>query len=377
MLAISDRFDAGNIEVLSAADPQDVKLAIRGDVGGEHYQWFHFRISGARDTPLRLRITNASSASYEGGWPGYRACASSDGESWFRVETRYENGELLIEHTPDSDVVWYAYFAPYSFERHTRLLGWAQAQEGVRLEELGQTLDGRSLDMLRIGTPVHEDPRKALWIIARQHPGESMAQWLVEGLLERLLDPAEPLACMLRQKAVFYVVPNMNPDGSVRGHLRTNAAGANLNREWATPTMERSPEVALVKGRMQKLGLRFCLDVHGDEALPYNFIAGPDGVGDLPASVLSLRDRYCAGLVRACPDFQTEHGYPRCAPGKANMTMATNQLAQLFGALAMTLEMPFKDNANAPNEETGWSPARCKALGRAQLDAIADVVDEL
>lgn len=38
-------------------------------------------------------------------------------------------------------------------------------------------------------------------------------------------------------------------DGSARGHLRTNASGANLNREWAStadyeaPTLERSPEV--------------------------------------------------------------------------------------------------------------------------------------
>lgn len=28
-----------------------------------------------------------------------------------------------------------------------------------------------------------------------------------------------------------------------RGHLRTNAAGANLNREWAAPSAEESPEV--------------------------------------------------------------------------------------------------------------------------------------
>lgn len=38
-------------------------------------------------------------------------------------------------------------------------------------------------------------------------------------------------------------MPNMNPDGSIRGHLRTNAKGANLNREWKEPTEERSPEV--------------------------------------------------------------------------------------------------------------------------------------
>lgn len=63
------------------------------------------------------------------------------------------------------------------------------------------------------------------------------------GFLERLLDSHSALARHALQKAVFYVVPNMNPDGSWRGHLRTNAAGANLNREWAKPSLEISPEV--------------------------------------------------------------------------------------------------------------------------------------
>jgi murein tripeptide amidase MpaA len=192
-----------------------------------------------------------------------------------------------------------------------------------------------------------------------------------------LLDPSDALAHHLRSKAVFYIVPNMNPDGSVRGHLRCNAVGANLNREWAEPTMERSPEVYLVKQRMADTGVALCLDVHGDEALPYNFIAGPDGVEALPEHVLTLRDRYSEALQIACPDFQRQYGYPKAAPGKANLTMCTNQTAHAFGAVSMTLEQPFKDNADRPDPEHGWSPARCRALGRAQLDALAAVIDPL
>ena len=58
-----------------------------------------------------------------------------------------------------------------------------------------------------------------------------------------------PFYAKVRASCSIYVIPNMNPDGSVRGHLRTNACGANLNREWCTtgsyeaPTLERSPEV--------------------------------------------------------------------------------------------------------------------------------------
>ena len=39
--------------------------------------------------------------------------------------------------------------------------------------------------------------------------------------------------------------------------------------------------------------------------------------------------------------------------------------------------MPFKDNANAPDEVVGWSPDRSAELGSAVLDAFADVVAQL
>ena len=49
-------------------------------------------------------------------------------------------------------------------------------------------------------------------------------------------------------------VPNMNPDGTWRGHLRTNASGANLNREWDHPTKENSPEVYYTRAAMDEYG---------------------------------------------------------------------------------------------------------------------------
>src|SRR5690606_9529821 len=118
-------------------------------------------------------------------------------------------------------------------------------------------------------------------------------------------------------------------------------------------------------------------DVHGDEALPYNFIAGADGVPGISASLLSLRDRYAAQLVVASPDFQRTHGYPVSPPGRANMTICTAWTAGALGCLSMTLEQPFKDTADSPDALRGWHPARAKLLGRAQLDALRAVVEDL
>ena len=63
-------------------------------------------------------------------------------------------------------------------------------------------------------------------------------------------------------------------------------------------------------------------------------------------------------------------GYSIDAPGKANMLVCSNALTERFNCPAMTLEMPFKDNTEMPNEEWGWSPDRCKILGAASLDAM-------
>ena len=72
-----------------------------------------------------------------------------------------------------------------------------------------------------------------------------MAQWWMEGFLTQLIDENSNAAKGLLERAVVHVMPNMNPDGSFRGHLRTNAVGSNLNREWLEPSMKRSPEVYL------------------------------------------------------------------------------------------------------------------------------------
>lgn len=371
-LSISAAFDSGNIEVRHLHGPDDIALAIRKDAFSDFYQWFHFRLTGAAGQDCVLRIVNAAGAAYPGGWDNYRACVSEDRIDWNRTDCDYADGVLTIRVRPTGNSIWIAYFAPYSMERHHDLVADIASMPGVRADVLGQTLDGRDIDILRIG----EGPLQC-WLYARQHPGESMAEWWMEGALERLVDSADPVARVLRARTMLHIVPNMNPDGSFRGHLRTNAAGVNLNREWHAPTAERSPEVLCVLNDMIRTGVDFALDVHGDEALPYNFIAGFDGIPSLISRQTECQVAYEASLQRLSPDFQTRIGYPVAPPGKANLTMSTNAVAERFGCLAMTLEMPFKDNADLPDPVAGWSPERSKVLGRDCLAALLEVLPRL
>lgn len=374
-MRISANFDGGNIEVIDASDNQNIQLRIRKDNLSEFHQWFFFRLESEPLTHHQFKIVELDKTAYPDGWPGYEAVASYDRNEWFRVPTRVEDNQLIIEHTPEHDVCYFAYFAPYSYEKHLDLLAWAQQDFNCRSVHLGETLDGRDMTMLVVGEPTEGKPK--IWVTARQHPGETMAEWLVEGLLERLLNEDDGIARSLLDQAVFYVVPNMNPDGSARGHLRTNAKGVNLNREWQTPSMVNSPEVFLVLDKMQEVGVDLYLDVHGDEAIPYNFVAGCEGNPSYSERIKSLEDAFKNLLLAVTPEFQVEHGYDKDEPGKANLTVAANAVGEKFDCLSFTLEMPFKDNDGLPDPAYGWSPERSKQLGADVLVAMHGVVKQL
>ncbi len=367
-VSIGAAFDGGNIRVVQM-DGDRIDLEIVTDHRSDFFQWFYFRAAGVAGRTVTYRIVNAGTSAYPFGWPGYKARASTDRAAWRMIQTRYADGVLEFDFTAETDLVWFAYFAPYTMEMHEALVARTALMPGVTHRELGVSIDGQAIDSFTIGTGA-----KQVWIYGRQHPGESMVEWWMEGALEWLTSDA---AAPLREKTTVHVVPNMNPDGTRRGHLRTNAVGVNLNREWHAPTPERSPEVLCVLNAMDETGVQVAMDIHGDEAIPANFIAGYEGIPSWTDAHGEKFYEYGRRLAAHTPDFQTEQGYPKSAPGSANLSMSTNQLAERFGAVAMTLEMPFKDHDPNPDPEFGWSPVRSKTLAHAMLETLAAMIDDL
>ncbi|WP_434778028.1 M14 family metallopeptidase [Neisseria sp. Ec49-e6-T10] len=375
-MKISSSFDAGSIEVVNLDDPTDIQLKLRADSHAAQFkQWFYFRLQGAAYLPCKMQFINAAEAAYPLGWEDYQAFASYDRVNWFRVPTTFDGNQLVIEHTPLSNSVYYAYFEPYSYEQHLNLIGQAQESGLCAVRDLGNTVQGRDITLLSIGNQVESDLK--IWIIARQHPGETMAQWFIEGVLARLLDSQDATSRALLDKATFYIVPHMNPDGAVLGNLRTNAAGANLNREWLNPSIEKSPEVYYVREAMQQTGVDLFLDIHGDEGLPFVFFAGTEGVPSYNERMKHLEEEFKKAFLFSSPDFQDEEGYPKSEKGQADLSMATNYIGHQFQCLAFTLEMPFKDNNNWPDDDFGWNGQRSLRLGESILTPILSIVDQL
>lgn len=375
-MRISTSFESGRARVVDASTVDRAVLEILADRANPDFrQWFSFSASGVRGIDLEIELSNAGSCTYAGGFEDYSICASYDREDWFRVSTHYDGEVMVLHHTPQADKVTYAYYAPYLEKRLERFIQSISPHPRVSVSEVSKSLKGRSMPCVTFRSD-DDDPLR-IWIIAQQHPGETMAGWFAEGLLSRLAGDEE-LAQRILSRAEVHVVPRMNPDGAAQGHHRTNAAGLDLNRAWLEPTAEKSPEVLGVRDAMAaRGGVDLFIDVHGEEQVPYVFVAGAEGNPHYTDRIESLEDRFSELMGEASSAFQTEEGYPKDAPGDGELRCAANFVGEMFDCLSLTLEMPFADDANDPDPELGWSPERSQKLGSDVLEAIAAMVDDL
>jgi murein tripeptide amidase MpaA len=181
----------------------------------------------------------------------------------------------------------------------------------------------------------------------------------------------------LRRRATLHLVPIVNLDGAARGHLRGSASGLDLNRQWLDPNPQTAPEIAAILSAMDRTGVALSLDVHGDETLRHNFVDGCDSDPASSARQKAGVEAFKRELLRASPAFQTKVGYAPTYGGMEGGGMATRAIARRFGAVGLTLEMPFGDSVEAPDPRRGWSPPACREMGRACLAALAAILDEL
>ena len=82
----------------------------------------------------------------------------------------------------------------------------------------------------------------------------------------------------LKKNFAFKIIPMLNPDGVVNGNTRCSLSGLDLNRCWAAPNVEESPEILGVKKVLRETVssrdlFLFC-DFHGHTRMKNLFAFG-------------------------------------------------------------------------------------------------------
>lgn len=167
---IFSNFDSGNIQIRKI-NGNNAELEIRKDHKSKYFQWFYFKCVSERGSKNKFSILNAGKSSYPKGWKSYQAVASYDQKKWFRIPTKFDGEKLIFSLDQELPIAYFACFAPYTLNHYADLFLRCQQHREVTIDVLGEAIDGRPVELLRIGK---DTSKKKCWVTARMHPGEAI-----------------------------------------------------------------------------------------------------------------------------------------------------------------------------------------------------------
>ena len=234
---------------------------------------WHFQIQAAKGSDLTLVLNH-----FDNVWNGQKGSPisdrticflSSDGTEWHATSGKKLPGNRMQFHVHmDRETLNVARLEPYRLSDLESLEQSIRKSALVEISPIGRTVEGRPLEILRVGS--REAPYRVV-LRARAHAWEPGGNWVVQGLIRRLLQGDEDARRYLERYCV-YVMPMANKDGVARGLTRFNVLGKDLNRDWDKAADPRyAPENAALEQWIESMirkGQRptLMIDFHNDES---------------------------------------------------------------------------------------------------------------
>lgn len=232
---------------------------------------FHFVIHARPGSKLNLEFINLENI--YNGRPGSvarelkSAVISENGRDWRSVPLEtVETNRIQLRVEMKGAELYVARVEPYRISDLNRFLESIRGHPAVEITPIGKTVEGRGLEIVRVGNPVAPN---RVFIRARAHSWEPGGNWVVEGVVRRLLQGDARAAGFLKRYCVW-ILPMANKDGVARGGTRFNLRGRDLNRGWdqdADPV--NAPENAALEQWLRRQiasGLKphLALELHND-----------------------------------------------------------------------------------------------------------------
>ena len=366
-MVIDCDFPGGNITVVSVRD--DV-FVLRPDLRDTPQPWFywHFRVQGAAGRALTFCFDSPDCVVGALG----PAVSLDSGRTWrwLGAESLCENG-FRFAVPPALGEVRFAVAFPYLQANLEAFLNARLPSPHLVRESLCLTGAGRDAELLRAGC-LAAAPRARVLLTARHHACESLASFVLEGILQAVLETGET-GGWLRENVEILAIPFVDKDGVEQGDQGKSRAPHDHNRDYFTaPPLY--PTVAAIKRLVPVWSdgkLRVHLDLHcpllrGADHEEISFVGSPDADGWREAQGFAglLRERQQGPLVyTGAQDLAFGEGWNVGTEAQTSTAWSSSLIADGF---AVTLEIPY-----AVAHGTPVTPDSARAFGRDLAAALA------
>lgn len=361
IVTVSTKFPGGN-GLITKNEPGIVSLEpdLRGDS-----PWFYWSIEvTAVEAGLIQFVTPEKVIGFENGAIGLQgpAVSTDGGETWNWMGTEAVQKNTFTYHFAKAgDVVQFAVTLPYVSSTLNQFLKRHARNEHLHQTLLTKSREGRDVILLIIGTPGAD--REAILVTARHHATETIASYLLEGIIEEAISDS-PDGKIFRERFVMYVVPFVDQDGVEKGDQGKNRKPHDHNRDYGNDSIY--PEVKAIKQLQEEHHFRYALDLHCPTlVMPDHQVlhfVGPKNEPDVNlANVTTFAERIKSGLPKTAPVGPLVWLKDLSPPA----TMFSRYFGTQPGVImAATLEIPFAP----PSKKT--DPASCREYGRVFLQSL-------
>jgi hypothetical protein len=369
--AVDADFPGGNIIVEKIeGDTVFVRQDLR-DTQGDWFYWC-FRARGGAGRTVTFKFTKGNVIGVRG------PAVSLDGGttwSWLGKEA-IQGASFQYAFPAAAGEVRFAFAVPYLESNLKEFLRTHEKNPALKVESLCRTKKGREVELLRVGR-VDGAPDHRVLLTARHHGCESLASYVLEGLLCFALEDAGDGA-WLRGRVEFLAVPFMDKDGVEEGDQGKNRKPHDHNRDYV---QKLYASVKALTDRVPAWSggkLRIAIDLHcpwirGAHNEVIYFVGGPeaenwDRVGQLSKLIESVQQGPL--VYRAADNLPFGKAWNR-GTGDPNLKSCSRWTSELPGIrVATAMEIPY---ANAAGKEVTADAAR--AFGRDLARAMKQFLD--
>ena len=249
-------YPGGNI-LVDSVDGNTVSL--HQDLRDTEGWWFYwsFQVRGAEGKTVTFRFTNKDVLGTRG-----PAVSSDAGRTWTWLGTgTVQQASFTYAFPADAGCVRFAFAPSYQESDLRRFLDSRKGVRNLSVGELCRTEKGRPVERIRIG-PAEGSPKHRILLTCRHHCCESMASYVLEGMLGALLSDTED-GRWFRENVEVMAVPFMDKDGVEQGDQGKNRKPHDHNRDYEGRS--RYASVAALREFVPQWSegrLRVALDLH-------------------------------------------------------------------------------------------------------------------
>ncbi len=264
---ISTDFPGGNIIVENCVNRSTLYYHVRldtvnlrpdlRDTEGEWFYWY-FKVSGAENRAMFFQFPD----DYVGNFGPAFSIDGGGSWQWLYKNSRKGQDHFSFTFSSDENQVLFCMGIPYLQKDFEKFISPFNDNPYVTLKTFTTSEKGRDVEELNIKHP-KKDPKYRVLITARHHACEMMANYVLEGIIESVLNGKDSDMKWLRDNVEFLVIPFMDKDGVEDGDQGKNRKPRDHNRDYSGKSIYKSTSAMREKIPDWSEGLlKVALDLH-------------------------------------------------------------------------------------------------------------------